>query len=400
MRALDAAVPFSPAELRCAAALDGDREALRELLHPSKAELADAGVTGVRLPVALAHRAGSLDPPVPVPPVLRALRARAAAAWAVAEGLLGELGARLGAAGVSWAPIKGADVAPRVYPDPAARPMSDLDLLVPEASYRKARTALEADGWSSTAPGPRFERYVVEEGSAWTARRTGSPFPVELHIRLWGFVPSGLGDALLERAAPDPSLGPTGRRLRLADAFLLAAVHPWLHLPPRSLANWWELRLLAEAGGEELVREVAEQARRWGLQLPVLLSAAQVAALWGGSAAGRAASALVSELISEGGAGLRASERLAARRALTRPAGEVSIELLALARRLARRPSRSGWWPVLRRFWAHPGIVERLTPEGWSWPRRRAVHLLQCLGVLGAPRPDPWRAPTHGHRAR
>ncbi|HUP43591.1 MAG TPA: nucleotidyltransferase family protein [Thermoanaerobaculia bacterium] len=396
MRAPDAAVPFSGEERRCAAALAGDRDALLEVLAGQEKDPSAFLATGARLPAALAHRAASADPPIPLPPGLRARLARAAAIWVLAERTLEDLGACLGAAEVAWAPIKGADVATRVYPDPAVRPMTDLDLLVPEASFREARRAVEASGWRSAVPGPRFERYVEEEGSAWTAAREGAPLPVELHFRLWGFVPAGLGDALLERAAADPSLGATGRRLRLADAFLLAAVHPWLHLPPRSLANWWELHLLAEAGGAELAGEVADQARRWGLQLPVVLSAAQVATLWRDSPAGRTAATLVAEL----GAGLRRSERLAARRALARHPGSVSIELLAIARRLAGRPSRSGWRPVLRRFWAHPGIVERLTPEAWSWPRRRAVHLLRCLGVLRTSRADPWRAPTHGHRAR
>lgn len=383
-------VPFPAADRRLAAALEGDRGALASALAAW-----GEGRPSPRVGALLARRAQEADPPLPLPARLRALRARAAATWVLVERDLRGLGTALGAAGVPWAPIKGADVAtrsaPRLYGDPAERTMTDLDLLVPEADYRRAREALEADGWTNRAPGARFERYVEEEGSAWTGGREGSPLVVELHLRLWGFVPDGLGDALLDRADADRSLGPTARRLRLADAFLLAAVHPWLHLPPRSLANWWEVHRLAEVGGEPLAEEAAGEARRWGLELPVVLSAAQVAALWPGGVG--------SDVAERVWGGLRWSERPAARRALSKPPSEVSIELVAAARLLAGRPSRSGAKPLLRRFWAHPGIVERLTPERWSWPRRRAVHLLQCLGILRAPRADWWRAPTHGHRA-
>jgi hypothetical protein len=309
------------------------------------------------------------------------------------ERMLDELGERLGAADVPWAPIKGADVATTTYADPADRPMTDVDLLVPEDSYHVARRALEDAGWTSAVSGTRFDRFVEEEGTAWTAVRAGDPVPIELHFRLWGFVPEGLGDTLLTRSAEEPALGSTGRRLRSADRFLLAAIHPWLHLPPRSLANWWEVRLLLSGPPEALPREVAETACRWGLQLPVLLSALQVTKLWNDPGCARLADLLEPEL--------RAGERFAARRFLRGLASpdEVTIERLALARLLARRPSRSGLRPLLRRIWAHPGIVECLTPDAWSWPRRRALHVLQCLGVISAPREDWWRAPTHGHRA-
>lgn len=383
-------VPFPERDRRLAAALAGDREALAAVLADP-----DSGLSSARLQVLLARTAEDAEPPLAVPAAVRALRARTAATWMLVERDLQDLGAALGAAGVPWAPIKGADVAtrhdPSLYGDPTGRAMTDIDLLVPEAAYRRAREALEADGWVNRAPGARFERYVQEEGSAWTGGRAGSPLVVELHLRLWGFVPEGMGDELVERAGVDPALGPTARRLRLADAFLLAAVHPWLHLPPRSLANWWELHRMAELGGSRLIEEVAAATRRWGLELPVLLSSAQVAALWPGGGGER----LVERLRGR----LRRSERFAARRALSRPPGEASIELVAAARLFAGRPSRSGGKPIVRRVWAHPGIVERLTPEGWSWPRRRAVHVLQCLGLLPAPRADWWRAPTHGHRA-
>jgi hypothetical protein len=375
---------------RIAAALAGDREALAEVLPGF-----DPSRRGARLGVLLAHRAARADPPVAVPDPLRALRKRVAATWIMIERDLADLGRVLGDAGVGWAPFKGADVARRLYPDPGLRAMTDIDLLVRERDYRRAREALEADGWTNAAPGARFDRYVEEEGSAWTGSRPGSPLVLELHLRFWGFVPDGLGDAILERAEPWAPDGPSARRLRLADAFVLAAVHPWLHLPPRSLANWWELHRFLDVGGPELADEAAELTEAHGLHLPVHLSAARVAELWDGPPA-----ALASRLARRLAGGLRRSERFTARRARARHPDRVPIEWVAAARLLARRPSRSGLAPVWRRIWAHPGIVERLTPERWSWPRRRAVHVLQCLGLLPRPRADWWRAPTHGHRAR
>jgi hypothetical protein len=413
---------------RLAAALAGDREAVREAMVQLEREpeapatpgappgaligAPSGALIGARLPMLLARRATESEPPLEIPDRLRALRARTAARWMAIERMLAELGRRLGAAEVAWAPIKGADLAATVYPEPTDRPMTDVDLLVPEACYRRARRALETAGWRSAVPGPRFDRFIEDEGTAWTAVRDADPVPVELHFRLWGFVPAGLGDALLDRSAPEPSLGPTGRRLRPVDRFLLAAIHPWLHLPPRSLANWWEVRLLAEPGSRQwdgqrdesegapggLLDEIVDSACRWGLQLPVTLSAVQVTRLWDDARCSRLAETLERTL--------RTGERLAVRRFLdAAPAragtpDDVSIERLAAARILARRPSRSGLRPLLRRVWAHPGVVERLTPDAWSWPRRRVVHVLQCLGMAPAPRGDWWRAPTHGHRAR
>jgi hypothetical protein len=375
---------------RIAAALAGDGRALAEVLPGF-----DPGRRGARLAVLLAHQAARSGPPIPIPDPLRALRKRVAATWLMVERDLSDLGRALGGAKVDWAPFKGADVARRLYPDSALRAMTDVDLLVRERDYRRARAALEADGWVNAAPGPRFDRYVEEEGSAWTAERSGSPLVLELHLRLWGFVPDALGDEILERAERFPADGPTARRLRPADAFVLAAVHPWLHLPPRSVANWWELHRFLAAGGPELADGAAELAEAHGLHLPVHLSAGRVAELWDDPPA-----ALAGRLAERLADGLRRSERFAARRARSRHPDRVPIEWVAAARLLARRPSRSGFTPLLRRIWAHPGIVERLTPERWSWPRRRAVHVLQCLGLLPRPRADWWRAPTHGHRAR
>lgn len=374
------------ADRRIAAALAGDREALAEALPAY-----DPGRRGARLGVLLAHRAARAEPPVPVPAPVRALRKRVAATWVMIERDLAGFGRALGSAGIRWAPFKGADVARRLYDDPGLRAMTDLDLLVRERDYRRARAALESDGWRNAVPGPRFDRYVEEEGSAWTAARDASPLVLELHLRLWGFVPDGLGDEILDRSEPDPALGPTARRPRLADAFVLAAVHPWLHLPPRSPANWWELHRFLAVGGGAMADAAAAWTEEHDLHLPVHLSAAQVADLWDDPLAAALAERLAG--------GLRRSERVAARRARARHPDGVSIEWVAAARLFARRPSRSGLTPVWRRFWAHPGIVERLTPERWSWPRRRAVHVLQCLGLLPRPRSDWWRAPTHGHRA-
>lgn len=387
------------AEQACAAALAGDRASLEHVLGDLDAGRLSVPALGVRTSVLLAHRAATADPPIPLPRSFRSLRAGTAARWVLIERSLRHLGAALDGAGVPWAPIKGADVAtrsdPGIYPDPAVRSMTDVDLLVHENDYRTARRALEDAGWTNTAPGERFDRFVAEEGSAWTAEHPDFLLPVELHLRMWGLVPTGLGDALLDRAAVDPSLGSSARRLRPADAFLLAAVHPWTHLPPRRLAVWWEVQAMLAAGREELVSEAAHTIAEAGLHLPGVLSADRVESLWGGDHAAALREALAP--------GLRTAERAVVRRIrrTVEPgaADTLSIELLVLARLLSRRPSRSGLRPIGRRVWAHPGIVERLTPDRWIWPRRRLVHVLQCLKVLRAPRADWWRAPTHGERA-
>lgn len=351
-----------------AAALAGDPDALAALaVDPAGADLAALH----RLGPALALRARRLG-----------IEGTSAASWSrslmgvtahrlrIDEGLAG-LGSTLGAAGIPWLPIKGCDLGSRVYGRPEERPVGDVDVLVARTDYLQARRALEEAGWRSLTPGARIDAYLLEEGYAWQAvAPTG--LLLEVHHRLWGVVPPGFGQALVEAAEPDPALGPTARRLPLAHAWLVAAIHVWLNPPPRPLLAVWDLERIGMAG-QDFADDVIHLAVEWDLQLPAALSAAYAAGLWPSDPHRRIADRLMDTL--------RPAERLAARRALEGGVESASLGSIVLARLLSRRSSRAGWRSLFRRFWAHPGIVEMETPPGRSWPARRLTHVLKAFGT-------------------
>ena len=281
-----------------------------------------------------------------------------------------EVGERLAASGVEWLPIKGFDLATRVYDTPEERPTADADLLIPPARFDEARRALEEDGWEGLFPGPRNREFLKEEGYAWLARKPGRGL-LELHFRLWGLVPAGWAEALFERSRRDPALPPGGRRLSLADAYLVAAVHVWLDPPPRPLIAWWDLDRITRRWPSGEVEGAVAGARAWDLQLPVALASRVAAALWGGESSTAIAERLESDL--------RPPERFISDRARRKGLATLSLSRLQTARLLAGRRSRQGWRGAWRRVWAHPGIVERATPEAWPWPLRRLAYQLRPL---------------------
>ncbi|MCB1035600.1 MAG: nucleotidyltransferase family protein, partial [Acidobacteria bacterium] len=302
---------------------------------------------------------------------------------------LGEIAATLGSAGVPWLPIKGMDLASRVYSRPEQRPTGDLDLLISAGDLTSARQALRDAGWQDRARGPRFERFLEAEAYCWQARHSDGT-DLELHFRLWGTAPEGLAAAVLEASVPNTDLGPTARRPTLSDAYLLAALHLWMDPPPRPVLAWWDLQRIAILDPTDLPTVVAETARRWHLDLPVLLAAEEASRLWPDGPHDTVAQALAKDL--------RGTERMLLRKARRQGTDGIHLAALALARGLAGRPSRSGWKAALRRFWAHPGVVERETPESWSWPTRRGWHLARQLRGSGRTRHIESKGPEEAGR--
>lgn len=349
---------FSAAEVRLAAALDGDAEALRALV-------ADAGSGELarrhRAGPALYHHARRLDA---AGPALGAWRddARAWAARLLTLAAVHDGAARaLDGADVAWAPLKGYDLATRFGGgSEELRPTGDLDLLIARQDLETGRKALLAAGFQSFEETPRSGAYLREEGYAWQATHP-SGILLELHFRLWGLVPEAFAAGVLERAPPDTALSPGGRRLRLADAYVVAAVHLWLDPPPRRLLAFHDLARLAERLDPQ---EVVEAAADGDLELPVALAAEVSFGLWRRVACGEAARRLAARL--------RAAERLFAGQLRHRRLAAAPLRTIVLARLLARRRSRHGLLRTVgRRLWPHPGTVERLTPDGWPWIRRR-----------------------------
>jgi hypothetical protein len=246
---------------------------------------------------------------------------------------------------------------------------SDIDLLVPAGRLEEAMQALTAAGWSFDSS-PLLSAYQRDEGYNWMARgpQGGS---LELHYRLWASVPASLVDACWESAAASSDLGSMGFRLAPPMAFVVSAIHSWIHAGRPQFIYWWEIKLIADrlAG----VDEVVSAAREHGLQFPVGLAAEYVGRLWDHELCLGIARALLHDI--------RLPERVALRRVRLRGIDSMTLELLYVARRLAWRPSRMGWRPVFRRVWPHPGIVETTTPEEFPWWRRRLQATMRNLGM-------------------
>lgn len=199
---------------------------------------APAGLDPERL-VALADRHGVL------PAVARRLRLLAggepavAAALALAEerlvgGLafalrirmqLAPIAAALVGAGLPALVVKGPEFADRLYAEPALRPFTDLDLLLPREALREAGGALARLGYRRCAERPAKYRGDYGEES-WVLEEPGTG-AVELHWNLVNSPPLrrrcsvGFGDLALEPAGVAGALP----RATPASLLLIAAVH-------------------------------------------------------------------------------------------------------------------------------------------------------------------------------
>jgi hypothetical protein len=364
--------PYGEAGRLLVAALEGGEGELRELMRRSDLR----GLVELsRVGPALALRAAVIG-----------LAGHEAAIWhrwlmeATSHGLLlrhslaGIAGA-LGREGIAWAPMKGLGLSPHVYAGWEERPTGDIDVLVAAPAFERARAVLRGVGWTEAEPGTadEDEAFLQDEGYNWKASDPTGAL-LELHFRLWGCAPEGLGAAVLTRAGADPAAGSTARRLRLADAYALAAVHWWTTPAVRPFGFLWDLRRIAAAGDARFAADVLAQVQRWGLQLFVAPLAAAVAALWD-DAPNRAIAAGASP-------GLRRPERIALRRIGREGVERAGLETVSLARLLAGRSSRMGWKAAWRRVWPHPAVLRMKTPEEWGWARRRVWFAARRLRLI------------------
>lgn len=359
-------VSIQNTEKLLASALAGESSAL----HQVAAEIDPDVVIGHRLAPALAIRAlacGVSGPSVEL--WLRQLRL-CTANWLRLEYHFPRIGHTLGKAEVKWIPLKGNDLGTRVYDYPEERPVGDLDILVPKRDYIRARNALEEAGWKSFVPGKLFDRFILDEFHHWSAI-SSAKILLELHIRLWSLIPSGLEAEIIEKSVPDPSLGPNGHRAPLAYAFVIAAVQAQINPAPRQLLKWWDLSRIGEKTSSCLIDDVIALAQKWDLQLPVALAASVAAGLWDDGKCQRIADTLSKRL--------RFPERLAIWWSSQRGIDAVSRKALVLARLFSFRSRRGTLRGPWRMIWSHPGLVERDTPDQWPWFKRRTFHVLHNL---------------------
>ena len=124
--------------------------------------------------------------------------------------------------------IKGASLALIAYDDVGARPMEDVDLLVPFARAGEAIEALEAAGWSPERDDDPLAWREVHHSLGFAGPDGGH---VDLHwFALWQ---PASDEELWSASAPLDLAGASTRTPSAADQLLLACVHgvPWSLLP-------------------------------------------------------------------------------------------------------------------------------------------------------------------------
>jgi hypothetical protein len=291
---------------------------------------------------ALALRLSALGrrPPDDVRAPLRAELAGSAGQAMQMQAALPAVLAALAGAGVACVVLKGADVARRCYPDPAARPMVDLDLLVRPGDLAAAEQALAALSYRRSeppAPGDDLDQWhkhitLVGGQARWPT--------IELHWHLverpWSVRERLDMDWFWQRTETAAAAGLVLPRFT-AEALL---VHLCLHADGHGVdthLKWlYDLHLLVQATPDLDWRQVTDAAERFdcGPAIGTVLAATY---RWFGTAVPAAAS--------EWAAGRRRpAEQLMAD--LTR-SGALPLALGTLATG-ATIPDRRARWRVLR----------------------------------------------------
>jgi hypothetical protein len=126
-------------------------------------------------------KAAGITPPLAVKRKLQALYLRHRQAGRVQAHILRDVVAAYAAADIQALVVKGAALAHLVYPDPALRPMSDLDLLVPKSELEHAREVLAGLGFSAPAFGDALPHRHL---AAATLQAEGVTIQIEIHHRL------------------------------------------------------------------------------------------------------------------------------------------------------------------------------------------------------------------------
>lgn len=174
------------------------------------------------------HARRSAAGAVPLPEAWRAAAAKAHRKTAVdslaALGVLREVAAICGHAGVRLVVLKGAAYLEELYGDPGERVLTDVDLLVRPADAGRAAECLLAAGFAVVTG--LFSPDVDETGRFELARPGPVPVHVEIHWRLGsrGRVRFDQ-DGLWERSRPATVHGAALRRLGTEDAILFHAWH-------------------------------------------------------------------------------------------------------------------------------------------------------------------------------
>ena len=235
---------------------------------PAQAALLERGVAAISDWSSLAeqlatHRLGPLlhwqikeygiAVPTPVRRLLTGLYLRQRGVANIQTDILCSVLERFDNAGISSVVLKGGALAHQHYPEPALRPMDDLDILVHASDLQQARDELIAIGLRAGKPRNRYERRLHHWPVA-HAVRNGVRIQIEMH---WRVLNTRLGGGALDLDALNQPLSTfsvverTAMTLRL-DQFIGTQIQRLRHLsdPIRAIALA-DLAGLAEAAGND-----------------------------------------------------------------------------------------------------------------------------------------------------
>lgn len=194
--------------------------------------------------------------------------------------VLGRIAGVLTAAGLDGLLVKGAALALTVYPDAAARPMSDLDLLVRRADRDRVVAALVRAGFEDRSPADRPHSGALLGETLLVARSGVMETLVEVHSTLDKLVARPVDEgALFARARPAPGL-PGLLVPAPEDHVLLVALHAAGHDLHHPLA-FLDLELLLRGGID--AGALAARARAWRLGTVMFVVLEALRALGGAS---------------------------------------------------------------------------------------------------------------------
>ena len=200
---------------------------------------------------------------------------------------LGRLLERFESERISVIPLKGPVLAETLYPHPALRPCSDLDLLIRRESLRPVDDLLQRLGYSRLADAHSFQfdlaydRATLYEGTAGVR--------VDLH---WGLVSDpryswneAEGLTVWDRAIPIRVAGRDALGLCQEDLVLYLAVHLAVHHGLAGLLWYWDLALILDRWGGKLDwQALIARASRWRVRAALYFALLGLEMLFGASA--------------------------------------------------------------------------------------------------------------------
>ncbi|MCQ2352911.1 MAG: nucleotidyltransferase family protein [Victivallaceae bacterium] len=158
---------------------------------------------------------------------------------------------------IPFCPIKGADLAPRVYPKSALRPRGDLDVLVPQEKQKYASQLLQKNGWKQPYryKNPYHEADFFRNGIC-----------LELHHKLPGFPQKAMPEVWRNAVETTNEFPHLALEWNLLMLFQHSAMHQW-HKAVTLLMDYGFLLQKADKIDWEKLRAVSG---RWHLQYPAL----------------------------------------------------------------------------------------------------------------------------------